>query len=168
MHQHGVQDMSWSHMATSFICSFLTHDLATHNSYLNYDFRFGGTDGQYHYNDTWCFDTSTGTWSDLTCIGFIPLPREGHAAALVDDVMYVFGGRGVDGKDLGDLAAFKISSMVIFRNPYALSNLISNRSKVVYVPKHGSCTFWSLRSCNGLFWDPGICIGRRVFHRLES
>jgi hypothetical protein len=25
--------------------------------------------------------------------------------------MYVFGGRGVDGKDLGDLAAFKISSM---------------------------------------------------------
>lgn len=28
--------------------------------------------------------------------------------------MYVFGGRGVDGKDLGDLAAFKISSMLHF------------------------------------------------------
>lgn len=38
------------------------------------------------------------------------MPREGHAAALVDDVIYVFGGRGVDGKDLNDLAAFKISS----------------------------------------------------------
>lgn len=46
----------------------------------------------------------------MQCIGFIPSPREGHAAALVDDVIYVFGGRGVDGKDLGDLAAFKLSS----------------------------------------------------------
>lgn len=71
---------------------------------------FGGTDGSYHYNDTWAFDTTTRTWSELTCIGYIPVPREGHAAALVDDVMYVFGGRGVDGKDLNDLAAFKITN----------------------------------------------------------
>lgn len=71
---------------------------------------FGGTDGSYHYNDTWAFDVNTRTWQELTCIGYIPVPREGHAAALVDDVMYVFGGRGVDGKDLNDLAAFKIST----------------------------------------------------------
>ena len=73
-------------------------------------FSFGGTDGQYHYNDTWSFDIATRKWSELQCIGFIPEAREGHAAALVDDVVYVFGGRGVDGKDLSDLAAFKISS----------------------------------------------------------
>lgn len=73
-------------------------------------YRFGGTDCQYHYNDTWVFDTTTNIWTELTCIGFIPSPREGHAASLVDDVIYVFGGRGVDGKDLGDLGAFKISS----------------------------------------------------------
>nr|GAT47851.1 cell polarity protein [Mycena chlorophos] len=71
---------------------------------------FGGTDGQYHYNDTWAFDLTTRKWSELQCIGFIPSPREGHAAALVDDVVYIFGGRGVDGKDLADLAAFKISN----------------------------------------------------------
>lgn len=71
---------------------------------------FGGTDGQYHYNDTWCFTPATNTWSELSCIGYIPVPREGHAATLVDDVVYVFGGRSVDGKDLEDLAAFKISS----------------------------------------------------------
>ncbi|KAH9857949.1 hypothetical protein C2E23DRAFT_864957 [Lenzites betulinus] len=71
---------------------------------------FGGTDCQYHYNDTWAFDTNTNTWSELNCIGFIPSPREGHSAAMVDDVIYVFGGRGVDGKDLGDLGAFKISN----------------------------------------------------------
>ncbi|KAG7450113.1 uncharacterized protein BT62DRAFT_961698 [Guyanagaster necrorhizus] len=73
-------------------------------------FIFGGTDGQYHYNDTWTFDLSTKSWSELSCIGYIPSPREGHAAALVDDVIYIFGGRGVDGKDLSDLAAFKISN----------------------------------------------------------
>jgi hypothetical protein len=58
----------------------------------------------------------TRQWSELSCIGYIPSPREGHAAALVDDVVYVFGGRGVDGKDLGDLTAFKISS-----SPYICS-----------------------------------------------
>ncbi|KAI8980785.1 hypothetical protein BD414DRAFT_420720 [Trametes punicea] len=71
---------------------------------------FGGTDCQYHYNDTWAFNTTTNTWTELNCIGFIPSPREGHSAAMVDDVIYVFGGRGVDGKDLGDLGAFKISN----------------------------------------------------------
>lgn len=73
-------------------------------------YSFGGTDGQYHYNDTWQYDLATGEWTELACIGYIPVPREGHAATLVDDVMYIFGGRGVDGKDLDDLAAFKISS----------------------------------------------------------
>ncbi|EKM61291.1 uncharacterized protein PHACADRAFT_247796, partial [Phanerochaete carnosa HHB-10118-sp] len=77
---------------------------------LRCNVRFGGTDCQYHYNDTWVFDTNTRMWSELTCIGFIPSPREGHAAAVVDDVVYIFGGRGVDGKDLGDLGAFKLSS----------------------------------------------------------
>ncbi|KAK7043665.1 hypothetical protein VNI00_008276 [Paramarasmius palmivorus] len=71
---------------------------------------FGGTDGQYHYNDTWAFDFKSRKWSELECIGFIPEPREGHAVALVDDVMYIFGGHGVDGKDFGDLAALKVSS----------------------------------------------------------
>lgn len=76
---------------------------------------FGGTDGQYHYNDIWSFDLKARKWAELQCIGHIPSPREGHAAAIVDDVIYVFGGRGVDGKDLGDLAAFKISKQRWFR-----------------------------------------------------
>lgn len=44
------------------------------------------------------------------CIGFIPPAREGHAAAIVDDVMYIFGGRAADGEELGDLQAFMLSS----------------------------------------------------------
>ena len=77
---------------------------------------FGGTDGQYHYNDTWAFDVNTRQWTELKCIGFIPSPREGHAATLVGDVVYIFGGRGVDGNDLGDLAAFKITSEFQFQD----------------------------------------------------
>ncbi|SCV70632.1 BQ2448_3394 [Microbotryum intermedium] len=83
------------------------HTTVTHGDCI---YVFGGTDGQYHYNDTWCFDTNTGIWVELSCIGYIPVPREGHASTLVDDVMYVFGGRGVDGKDLEDLAAFEITN----------------------------------------------------------
>lgn len=66
-------------------------------TYKDKIFVFGGTDGQYHYNDTWCFDVTTNSWKELSCIGYIPVPREGHAVTLVDDVMYIFGGRGVDG-----------------------------------------------------------------------
>jgi len=85
---------------------------------------FGGTDSQYHYNDTWTFDTTSRIWGELHCIGFIPSPREGHSAALVDDVVYVYGGRGVDGKDLGDLGAFKISSTYPMQRRYFLLRLI--------------------------------------------
>ena len=79
-------------------------------SYGDMIYMFGGTDGQYHYNDTWCFDPRSQRWSELQCIGFIPAPREGHSVAVVDDLIYIFGGRGVDGKDLDDLAGFRISS----------------------------------------------------------
>lgn len=71
---------------------------------------FGGTDGGYHYNDVWMFDLQTLEWQELKCTGYIPVPREGHAATMVDGVIYVFGGRDVNGQDLGDLTAFKISS----------------------------------------------------------
>ncbi|KIJ46380.1 hypothetical protein M422DRAFT_66743 [Sphaerobolus stellatus SS14] len=83
------------------------HICVTYNDRI---YIFGGTDGRFHYNDTWVFDVATRTWRELTCIGFIPVSREGHSAAMVDDVIYVFGGRGMDGKDLGDLAALKLSN----------------------------------------------------------
>ena len=67
----------------------------------------------------WCYDPTTNLWSQLDCIGYIPSPREGHAAALVDDVMYIFGGRTEEGADLGDLAAFKIGS----RRWYTFQNM---------------------------------------------
>jgi hypothetical protein len=72
--------------------------------------RFGGSDSQHDYNDTWSFDISTRKWTELHCTGSIPSPRSGHAAVLIDDVMYVFGGFTMDKNYLDDLVALQLSS----------------------------------------------------------
>ena len=109
------------------------HVLTSHQGKL---YLFGGTDGRYHYNDTWSFDLATGVWTELSCIGYIPVPREGHASAVIDDVMYIFGGRDVNGKDLGDLAAFRITNQrwYMFQN---MGPAPSARSGHAMVAAHG-------------------------------
>ncbi|KAI0447267.1 hypothetical protein F4803DRAFT_363680 [Xylaria telfairii] len=92
------------------------HSMITYNDKM---YLFGGTNGQLWFNDVWCYDPPANTWTQLDCIGYIPSPREGHSAALIDDVMYIFGGRGKVGDDLGDLAAFRISS----RRWYTFQNM---------------------------------------------
>ena len=89
-------------------------------------YRFGGADGQYFYNDTWSFDISTRKWTELRCTGCIPSPRRGHVAAVVDDVMYVFGGRGVDEVGMNDLSAFKLSSRCIGMSNFTHSSFTCN------------------------------------------
>ena len=83
------------------------HIAITHTDKL---YIFGGTNGVDWFNDIWRFDPLTRVWTMLKCSGFVPQPREGHSASLVGDVIYIFGGRDVDGNDLGDLSAFKIST----------------------------------------------------------
>ncbi|CAK7266367.1 Negative regulator of mitotic exit [Sporothrix epigloea] len=92
------------------------HSCVSYNDKL---YLFGGTNGFQWFNDVWCYDPATNSWTQQDCIGYIPVEREGHAAALVDDVMYIFGGRTEDGADLGDLAAFRISS----RRWYTFQNM---------------------------------------------
>ena len=82
-------------------------------------YLFGGTDGVNWFNDVWSYSPQTNSWTQLECIDYIPSPREGHAAALVGDVMYIFGGRTEEGTDLGDLAAFRIGS----RRWYTFQNM---------------------------------------------
>lgn len=81
--------------------------------------RFGGTNGSHWFNDVWSYDPVPSAWAQLECIGYIPAPREGHSAALVNDVMYIFGGRTEEGADLGDLAAFRLTS----RRWYTFQNM---------------------------------------------
>jgi len=86
--------------ATMFCgCVILTHKFL----------RFGGTDGTFVYNDIWSFNIDTRLWTPFKTIGFTPPPREDHAAAIIEDVIYVLGGFRPGGKQLMDLVAFKIS-----------------------------------------------------------
>ncbi|SLM34847.1 Kelch-type beta propeller [Lasallia pustulata] len=82
-------------------------------------YLFGGTNGTQWFNDVWSYDPRVNGWTQLDCIGYIPATREGHSAALVNDVMYIFGGRTEEGTDLGDLAAFRITS----RRWYTFQNM---------------------------------------------
>ncbi|KZT52542.1 hypothetical protein CALCODRAFT_487054 [Calocera cornea HHB12733] len=78
---------------------------------------FGGTDGTDHYNDVWAFDVRARRWTEVQAFESprdfeacrVHAPSERGTRILVDDVMYIFGGRGVDGQDLNDLAAFNVS-----------------------------------------------------------
>jgi hypothetical protein len=92
---------------TNYICACFICSTAYA---ANYHVRFGGTDGITWFNDVWTYEPRSNAWTELDCIGYIPVAREGHSAALVNDTMYVFGGRTQEGVDLGDLAAFRISS----------------------------------------------------------
>ena len=56
------------------------------------------------------YDYEINSWSEVGCVGSIPARREGHAAAMIGDVMYIFGGRASTGILIGDLAAFKITT----------------------------------------------------------
>ena len=74
-------------------------------------FRFSGYSGPNLHSDTWSFDISTRKWTELKCTGSIPSPRYNHAAVLVDDVIYVFGGYSPgEGGYVYDLCALQLSS----------------------------------------------------------
>ncbi|KAG1468788.1 hypothetical protein G6F56_003634 [Rhizopus delemar] len=71
---------------------------------------FGGVNANHLYNDIWYFDLITRVWNQVEAVGYIPPPRESCAAALVNDTIYVFGGRGLNGAILGDLYAFRLKN----------------------------------------------------------
>jgi hypothetical protein len=72
--------------------------------------RFGGNGGTHKFNDTWSFNILTREWTELQCTGSIPSPRAGHTVVLIDDFMYIFGGRGNHGAYLDDLTALDLPS----------------------------------------------------------
>ncbi|THU93880.1 kinase-like protein [Dendrothele bispora CBS 962.96] len=85
------------------------HTCVTHENRL---IIFGGTDGLCRFNDTWTFDFETKRWTELKCDGQVPAARDGHAAAVVGDMMYIYGGRGIDGEELEDVSVLSLSSHI--------------------------------------------------------
>lgn len=54
---------------------------------------FGGCNGLLYLDSVEIFDPKTQRWTQPNVTGDVPLPRDFHAAAAVDEFMYVFGGR---------------------------------------------------------------------------
>ncbi|CAG8467955.1 11154_t:CDS:10 [Scutellospora calospora] len=73
-------------------------------------YMFGGMDDERCYNDMWCYDIHDNTWTQLSCVGFIPYPRKYHSATIVDGIIYVFGGVNSEGQETNDLTSFQIST----------------------------------------------------------
>ncbi|OBZ90202.1 Tip elongation aberrant protein 1 [Choanephora cucurbitarum] len=76
---------------------------------------FGGTDGQHMLNDLWAFDLHSRVWARVESEGLMPAARESSGCAMVDGVMYIFGGRGEHGAELNDLCAFRMRTRRWFR-----------------------------------------------------
>lgn len=69
---------------------------------------FGGYDGQRWLNDTNVLDIATGAWRALPLAnGVAPGPRSGHAMAVVERRLLVFGGQASNGQLCGDLWALR-------------------------------------------------------------
>ncbi|KAK7208158.1 hypothetical protein BZA70DRAFT_224768, partial [Myxozyma melibiosi] len=73
-------------------------------------YLFGGTDGRECFHDAWSFDPAENAWTKLNCVGYFPRPCEGHEAAIVGDLMYIYGGRSTEGRDLNLLSSLRLTS----------------------------------------------------------
>lgn len=95
---------------------------------------FGGTNGIRWFDDVWSYDPRTNAWTQQQSTGCIPTAREGHSAAVVGDVMYIFGGRTQEGISLGDLAAFRLTTgrWYSFQNMGTSPSPRSGHSMTVY------------------------------------
>jgi N-acetylneuraminic acid mutarotase len=71
---------------------------------------FGGYDGEF-LNDTWAYDPTTNTWTDLDPIGDVPVPRANHRMVYdeMDGRVLLFG--GYDGTtELYDVWAYSLAT----------------------------------------------------------
>ncbi|KAJ1730274.1 hypothetical protein LPJ61_003102, partial [Coemansia biformis] len=71
---------------------------------------FGGMNGERCFNDLWTYDLELRRWAMVTPHGATPPARYGHASAVVDDCIFIMGGRTLHGEPLNDFFAYKISS----------------------------------------------------------
>ena len=62
-------------------------------------------------NQLLCFDPNIETWTNPQCFGSIPTPRAFHASAIINDKVWLFGGKNKDGDHLGDMFELRMSSL---------------------------------------------------------
>ena len=79
--------------------------------YLNNN---GDIDGYYDFaknNQLLCFDPQIDFWTNPQCFGSVPTPRSDHATAIINDKVWLFGGRNTYYKVLGDMFELSMNSL---------------------------------------------------------
>lgn len=101
----------------------------------------------------------------MPAFGVLPSSRQGHAACVVDDIMYIFGGLNHEDQLLGDLSAFKfngkpgVSSVAfyaleaflypyILTSPYIALLPLALRPSLVDIPRHCRIALTQNGTCN--------------------
>ncbi|KAK9702608.1 hypothetical protein K7432_011176 [Basidiobolus ranarum] len=82
---------------------------ASHSAAVYKDriYIFGGKDTERFFNDLWCYDPESNTWSQIIA-DYGPSKRIGHTACICDDLMYILGGQDEYGKFLNEVYAFNL------------------------------------------------------------
>ncbi|XP_064620345.1 leucine-zipper-like transcriptional regulator 1 isoform X2 [Lineus longissimus] len=85
------------------------HTMVSHDRHL---YVFGGATGQTLPNDLHCYDLDSQTWSIVrpSADSHVPSGRLLHAAAVVGDAMYIFGGTVDNNVRSGEMFRFQFSS----------------------------------------------------------
>jgi N-acetylneuraminic acid mutarotase len=91
---------------------------------------FGGSGGNYSFNDLYKFDMRSQKWTKLEPLGELPSPREGHTAKVIgQDKMMVHG--GVDQSE----KIFNDTYVLTGINPY-ISNEQTSSIYLAYLPMY--------------------------------
>ena len=72
---------------------------------------FGGVIPGLSYNDTWKFDLTTNTWSQLSTTGTTPSARRVSDAIIYNNKLYIFGGINGSGTYINDLWELNLSTL---------------------------------------------------------
>ncbi|ODV83971.1 hypothetical protein CANARDRAFT_8965 [[Candida] arabinofermentans NRRL YB-2248] len=103
--------------------------LANHTmtAYTDKLYVYGGTDGKKIYSDLLCFEAATETWTKCVLNGaFLPPPLEDHSSALYQNLLFIYGGKSLDGEPCSDLYIIDLNNYNCFR---ILSNLPNGPGK---------------------------------------
>ncbi|KAG7891419.1 hypothetical protein KL936_001362 [Ogataea polymorpha] len=88
----------------------------TMTAYNNKFYVYGGTDGSTVFNHLLVFDSFSNKWELCKLKGsVIPPPLQGHAAAIYQNLLFIFGGKTVGGETCDGLYIIDLNTLTCFQ-----------------------------------------------------
>ena len=67
-----------------------------------YLFIWGGESENGPLNDGWIYDPTTDKWAKLNYLNLVPIARSNHTATLIDDSIFIIGGKDINGEPINN------------------------------------------------------------------